>query len=151
MVIMHKIKQQNNRDGNSAQALVELALLLPLIVLLVLGAMDFGRLFTTKIVLNNAAREGSYYITTYPCDALDSFSGTRNAALAEAIGLGVELASENIQVNYSTLDNGCCTRGEKIDVQVSQTVDLIFDGPLQALGLIGGPIELTSVVSMVVQ
>jgi len=30
------------------QALVELALTLPLILLLVLGAMDFGRMFTTK-------------------------------------------------------------------------------------------------------
>lgn len=151
MVIMHIMKQPMNWEGNHAQALVELALLLPLILLLILGAMDFGLLFTTKIVLNNAAREGAYYITTYPCDALDSFSGTRNAAQAEAIGLGVELASENIQVIYSTLDNGCCMRGEKIDVQVSQTVDLIFDGPLQALGLIGGTIDLTSVVSMVVQ
>lgn len=133
------------------QALVELALTLPLILLLILGAMDFGRLFTTKLVMNNAAREGAYFVTTYPCDALDDFAATINAALTEANGLGVELTAADITVTYNTLENGCITRGDKVTVNVSQAVDLIFDGPLQALGLITGPITLSSDVSMVVQ
>jgi Flp pilus assembly protein TadG len=133
------------------QALVELALTLPLILLLILGAMDFGRLFTTKLVMNNAAREGAYFVTTYPCDALDDFAATISAALTEANGLGVELTAADITVTYNTLENGCITRGDKVTVNVSQAVDLIFDGPLQALGLITGPITLSSDVSMVVQ
>lgn len=133
------------------QALVELALTLPLILLLILGAMDIGRLFTTKLVLNNAAREGAYFITTYPCDANNSFTDTINAALTEGQGLGVQLSPVNISVSYSTLENGCITRGEQVTVTVSQGVDLIFDVILQALGLITGPITLSSDVSMVVQ
>jgi len=44
------------------QALVEVALTLPLLLLLILGAMDFGRMFYTKIILTNAAREGANYL-----------------------------------------------------------------------------------------
>ena len=140
------------------QALVELALTLPLILLLVLGAMDFGRMFTTKLVLNNAAREGAYYISTYSCDPLDPddplfpdepFPKTKQAATFEAKGLGV--AIDRIEVNCEII-NGCCARGTQATVSVTQEdVDLIFDVPLQALGLITGEITLTGSVSMVVQ
>jgi hypothetical protein len=146
----------------NGQALVEVALTLPLILLLILGAMDFGRLFTTKLVLNNAAREGAYYITSNLCDAVDGYVETRNAAITEAEGLGVDPTALDIEVTYRDIygdsiggcnldENGCCIRGEMVTVTVSQGVDLIFGGALQALGLVTGPITLSSEVSMVVQ
>lgn len=148
---MAKIVDKRTVGRLKGQALVELALTLPLILLLILGAMDFGRLFTTKLVLNNAAREGAYFVTTYPCDALNDFAESKNAALTEGNGLGVELTAADITVTYNSLENGCISRGDKVTVSASQAVDLIFDGILQALGLITGPITLSSNVSMVVQ
>ncbi|WP_247826896.1 TadE family protein [Arthrobacter antioxidans] len=37
---------------------VEMALLLPVLILLLLGIMEFGRAFNTQVMLTNAAREG---------------------------------------------------------------------------------------------
>ena len=56
------------RGGTGGQALVELALLLPVFLLLAMIAVDFGRLFTTFVAVNNAAREGAYYAAVHAAD-----------------------------------------------------------------------------------
>ena len=43
------------------QALVEFALVLPILLLLLCGIIDFGWLYYNQITLNNAAREGARY------------------------------------------------------------------------------------------
>lgn len=50
------------------QSVVEFALVLPVLMLLMLIAVDFGRLFFTTIQLTNAAREGVSYAATNPTD-----------------------------------------------------------------------------------
>ena len=121
------------------QSLVEFALVLPVLLLLVVGAMDFARLFTTKIVLTNAAREGANYLSLYPSD----FSGTQTAINNEL---------QNITLDESpsilcTIVNGECVKGEKVTVTITKEVDLLFDSFLQVIG----PIELSSTVEMMVR
>lgn len=41
------------------QALVELALVLPLLILLIMGTMEFGRIFHSYLLITNASREGA--------------------------------------------------------------------------------------------
>ena len=41
------------------QTLVELALVLPIIILILFGTLEFGRIFHSYIVITNAAREGA--------------------------------------------------------------------------------------------
>lgn len=43
------------------QAMVETALVLPIIILIVFGIIEFGRILNTYIVLTNASREGARY------------------------------------------------------------------------------------------
>lgn len=43
----------------SGAAAVEFALVLPLLLILLAGIVDFGRAFYTQVVLTNAAREGA--------------------------------------------------------------------------------------------
>jgi len=47
------------RHGERGQAIVELALTLPLLMLIVLGVFDFGLMFERFEVVTNAAREGA--------------------------------------------------------------------------------------------
>src|SRR5438067_2087591 len=65
--------------GERGQSLVELALLLPLLMMIVLGAIDFGRLYFAYTAIANAAREGAM------CASLASScpSGATGAANAE--------------------------------------------------------------------
>lgn len=56
---------QRSEHGNS---LLELALVLPVLMLLVLGALDLSVGFRTAIVLQNASREGARYWSLNPDD-----------------------------------------------------------------------------------
>ena len=53
------------------QALVELAIILPVLLLLLLAALDLGRIYYARIAVENAAREAAYEAATdpYPYDS----------------------------------------------------------------------------------
>jgi len=61
--IMSRSAQPPPRPGprydDRGSAAVELAILLPLLLLLVFGVIDFGRMLNTQITLTEAAREGA--------------------------------------------------------------------------------------------
>jgi uncharacterized membrane protein len=59
---------RTERLARRGQSLVELALALPLLLLLLLGAIDVGRLFVDNVQLRNAAREGAGYGAHFPND-----------------------------------------------------------------------------------
>ena len=144
--MMEKTKHNQLKYGSPpAQALVEYALVLPLLLLLVLGAMDLGRMFYTKMILTNAAREGANYLAYFPEDADNGYVDTFAAIYDEANSSNFEVVEAD--VTYS----GCCTRGLPVEVTITKIVDLIFDNVLQSFGLLGGPVQLTSTVKMMVQ
>jgi Flp pilus assembly protein TadG len=48
-----------NRENERGQAIVEFAIVLPLLLILLFGVIDFGRALQTYITINNASREGA--------------------------------------------------------------------------------------------
>jgi Flp pilus assembly protein TadG len=72
-----------HRQGRRGQAIVETALLFPLLCLLTLGSADLGRVFYYSIETTNAAREGALAAAIYdPVNG--NASATRAAAVAAA-------------------------------------------------------------------
>jgi Flp pilus assembly protein TadG len=71
---------------------MEFALVLPVMLILLLAAVDFGRLFFSYIAVNNAAREGAVYAAVHAADtpfvAGDFVAGTSAAAAREAAAQG---------------------------------------------------------------
>src|SRR5450759_2456703 len=57
------------------QSLVEFALVLPLLLLILLGIIQFGFIFNTQVTITNAAREGARAATIYPYSLAGSQSG----------------------------------------------------------------------------
>ena len=58
--MMSSIRKMLRRSRRSeGQALVEFALLIPLLVIIILGIIEFGRIWMTMNVLASAAREGA--------------------------------------------------------------------------------------------
>lgn len=49
------------RDAEAGAAIIEFALVLPILILLVFGIIEFGYAFYQKEVLTNATREGARY------------------------------------------------------------------------------------------
>ena len=48
------------------QGLVELAIILPLLLIILLGTIDFGRVFYAYVTITNASREGARYGSLHP-------------------------------------------------------------------------------------
>ncbi len=61
---MKKVPPTNRRQRG--QSMVELALVLPLLLLILLGIVDLGRVFNAYIAITNASREGALYGSFYP-------------------------------------------------------------------------------------
>ena len=53
------IRSTDRRRDELGQALVEMALILPILLMLLLGIFEFGRAWNTKQVITDAAREGA--------------------------------------------------------------------------------------------
>jgi len=73
------------------QAMVEFALILPILILILCAIMDFGWIFFNKILVSNAAREAARYTAIHINDnsAFDSADteAARTAALASSPAL----------------------------------------------------------------
>ncbi len=68
-------------------AVVELAVVLPLLAFLFVIAVDFGRLFYYSVTITNCARNGAMYACD-PTGAVNSpYSSTNQAALADAANI----------------------------------------------------------------
>jgi Flp pilus assembly protein TadG len=63
-------------ERSRGQALVEFALVLPILILLLVMAVDFGRVFYGWVALNNAARVGANYAALHA----DAWFGTDNTS-----------------------------------------------------------------------
>jgi hypothetical protein len=63
---MLNVTQVRGRHCARGQTLVELALVLPALLLIVLVAIDFGRVFFGYVVLTNASRIGANYAASHP-------------------------------------------------------------------------------------
>ena len=89
------VREQNRR--RTGAALVELALIMPVLLLLVVGLLDLGRGFSQAGVVVNAARQGARYGAAKPDNASDT-STIIARVLEEAEGSGVKLTSSDVQV-----------------------------------------------------
>lgn len=100
---------------------MEFALLLPLLLLLVVGAIEFGRLFFIKIALTNAAREGAYYLSTHPSDfSAGTAPETLKAVHAEALNSGIPVISGEPPIpDVDMVIENCCSRNNKVKVTVT--------------------------------
>lgn len=83
-----------NRSGPSSaegSQLLEFALVVPLLLVFVIGIIDFSGAYNLKQKLNNAAREGARYAATQS----SNISDIKTTAAAQAVGNVVENYMEN--------------------------------------------------------
>jgi hypothetical protein len=109
-------------DHSRGQAVVEFALIVPVLIMLLLGIMEFGRAVYTSNALANAAREGARYGIINPQDT----GGIKAHAVETAIGL--RLLPGNVAVSYP---DGQPASGNRIRVIVSYgfQADALFVSP----------------------
>ena len=99
--------QKKNRRMQSGQSLVELAIMLPFLLVVALGVIEMGRFMYIGILVGNAARAGAAYATESLVTSVDT-TGTTTAARNDFASNGQIAANLNVS---STVSCGCDSGG----------------------------------------
>ena len=96
------------KKSEKGQSLVEVALAMPLLILIMIGILDLGRAYLTYIALSDAAAEGAAYAAIHPADPAQAI-----ARAADSSGGLVTL-----EPNMVSVDTGEMSAGNPITVSV---------------------------------
>lgn len=160
---MALLRHRNRRTDERGVALVEFAIVLPLLALLVFGAVDLGRAYALSSRLTNGAREGARFAQSAPeqvtttgvCTAPDSV--TWMATHEDGANTNWTVSVDKMAGGTPTPVTGCKTMqdpgstvapGDRVRVRVST----IFPVLTPLIGqLVGNEITITSSSEVVVQ
>lgn len=118
---------------NRAQALVEMALVLTILLLLLAGIIEFGRVFSAQLIVSHASREGARLGAINPDD---------DAIKAKVWDAAGALDTSKISVDISALSR---QRGGQLTVEVEYPVTIVmpFIG-----GILPNPYKVRGVTKM---
>jgi Flp pilus assembly protein TadG len=128
------MSRSHRRQSDKGAAAVEFALVLPMLLLVIFGLIDFGRMLNAQITLTEAAREGA-----------------RANALSSSVSSRVNLATQNLgpagTVTY-TVNQDCAAGADNAQVTTKYTFKFVT--PVGAIarvmgGTLGGDLNLTGV------
>lgn len=123
------------RKNEKGQSIVEFALVLPVLILILVGIIEFGWLFNGKITLTSAAREGARVA------AIIKNETTATAAVNETANLS-GLTINSVQYSYIT---GGPNNVNRVKVEVEGSMN-----PLVGM-FITGPVDMASEAFMRVE
>lgn len=108
---MKAVKNKERRSNERGQSLVELAVSLPVILLLLLGTVDFGMAIFSYSILRDAAQEGALYGSFNPDNEVEIENRARNISPQGEdliFSSPVELTNkELVHVEVDALGNSC--------------------------------------------
>jgi len=131
-----KLGNRNLLTQQKGQSLVEFALLLPILVVIVFSAIEFGRLWMTMNVLTGAAREGARVAAvTAPNPVLVQSAANNVLSAVNISGATVTVAGPNaanavtvtVRINYTVL-TGTIVPGLSGTLQLTRSVSMRWEG-----------------------
>jgi Flp pilus assembly protein TadG len=105
-----------SNKSEQGQGLTELAIALPVLLLLLLGVLDVGRAFWALVALKDAASEGALYAASYP-----TMTTQIKERAAESSNALVALSPDMFSVDYVDPP----TAGEPVTVTVTYDLELL--------------------------
>ena len=118
------------RKDQRGQAMVELALILPILLLLIMGIIEIGRMYNAYLVIDHATREGARAGSLGATDSEIEYKiKTLSAPLNNSTG---------IQVSVNPISR---VRGQ--DISVKAVYHFIFYAPMIG-NIFGNPLNITS-------
>jgi Flp pilus assembly protein TadG len=144
------------RSGaRKGSALVETALVLPILLLFLLGIMEYGRYFFVLQLATNAAREGCRYAVTHtnPVTLGGTTTGNATSDVTNTVSnflAGQQLSSQSVQVYQSDSQGNNigawtgATPGEFVCVQITGNFQITVPKLLSFPGTV--PVKVQSVM-----
>ena len=119
------------KSGRKGQNLVEFGIVIPLLLLILFGAIDLGRLFHASITITNAARVAARYVTMnpFPDEGTGQYTTAKNLAVQEAQDSGIQVVLANVSDPICSVEYGRCVPYGKVTMSVSYDFQLLL-GPV---------------------
>lgn len=131
------IKRIKKEDG---QAVLELAITLPILIMILCGIIDFGWLFTNQNSIDNCSREGARYAIVY---------STSETAIEDHIrAIAPENIAETIEIDITFSNPSNPSLGDVI-VEVNGDVSILT--PIIGVFMPGETMNLSSSCTMKVE
>ena len=108
------------------QELVEFAVMLPLLLVILVGVIDLGRVFHATITIANATRTGARFATSY---GFESIGGGINMDIA-AISARAQTEAQNSGITLDTVTVNCpggCVHGGPVVITATQDFVFLFN------------------------
>ncbi len=130
---LQKLKLIKQQQG---QSLVEFALLLPMLVIILFGTVEFGRLWMTMNVLTGAAREGARVAAVTAPNTAQVQTAVNNVLSGASItGATITVVGPNaannvtvtVRINYNVL-TGTIVPGISRTLQLTRTASMRWEG-----------------------
>lgn len=119
-----RMKRLRSERGAAA---VEFALVLPVLVLVLLGIVEFGRAYNAQITVTSAAREGARVMAIQ-----NNVTSAQTSVKAASPSLNPQLSNAQIVVSPSN-----CTSGNNATVTVSYRLDFLTGFMAEGVTLTG--------------
>jgi hypothetical protein len=148
------IRRRQRRAGG--QSLTEFALILPVLLVALMGVLDFGRAIYAYSAIGNAARMGgrTAIVNQTP-------SEIRTRAIAQATALGIDPSSTScppsgssgvcIEFKSPDLSGPCDSTQSYIGCVAEITVKYSFTAITPIIGMVIGPVPMSSRTSQAVE
>lgn len=120
-----------SRESEAGAVAVEFAILLPVLVMLLLGIMEFSRVYNAQASLSAAAREGVRVMAISGRSA-DAITAVKSTAVSVKPGL----VDSNIVFKNSRTGTTACSSGDTMTVTITYS--------LSTLTRIAGPFTVTA-------
>jgi len=114
----------NLRRDSKGQSLVEFALVLPFLIILILGMIEFGWILNGKITLTSAAREGARVAIIY--ESADK----AKAAVKSAVDKSTESSSLIEVQSTTTFNEESKSAIVNVDAKINPIIGLFFTSPV---------------------
>jgi Flp pilus assembly protein TadG len=115
------------RRAQRGQELIEYAVVMPLLMLLLLGILQFALVFLSYNTLADAARQGARYgVITRSTGAID-LAGSKNEALAVTNAAGLKLKPGDVTATQI---------GDKVQVKVTYSMNLMIPWVAKPINLV---------------
>jgi Flp pilus assembly protein TadG len=111
------LRFKRNTDG---QSLVEFALILPILISLILGMIEFGWILNGQITLTSAAREGARVAIVYE-SAADA-----STAVQSAVSKSAESSSLTIEETSTTFNDLTKSAKVTVNAKIQPIIGLFF-------------------------
>jgi len=132
---------RDTRHGEAGQSLAEFTLTIPMVLLMVLFGLDFGRVFLGWVALNNAAREAANYAAMNP----DAWTLPYNLAVQAEYNRLVTTEASNINCTLGAIPNPTFGSGTSIGAPAEVKLTCAFSLITPFIGAItGNPIPVSA-------